>query len=302
MDKDQLAPVVLFVYGRPNHTKKTINALLLNPESSFTDLIIYSDGARDIKDVSSVNAVRKIINSIEGFKSITVIEHEENHGLANNIINGVTEVCNKYGKIIVLEDDIITSVHFLRFMNKVLNEYEDCKKIWHISGWNYPLDLDIKHPEAFLWRTMNCWGWATWSDRWMYFKKDPEDLIQTWTKESIDKFNLDRSYDFWSQITDNYNKKINTWAVFWYATIFSHDGLCLNPTASFVTNIGHDGSGENCGSKDIYRGSLSNSEIVRLPTILEEDCLVVDEIKAFYKARNPSAIRIFLGKIKRMFI
>jgi hypothetical protein len=93
---------------------------------------------------------------------------------------------------------------------------------------------------------MNCWGWATWADRWQYFERDKEKLVKTWDKEKVKRFNLDGSCNFWGQVVDNYSGKLNTWGIFWYASIFEHDGLCLNPVRSFVQNIGHDGSGENC--------------------------------------------------------
>ncbi|EKH6498996.1 glycosyltransferase [Providencia rettgeri] len=139
MTQSTLAPVVLFVYGRPLHTQRTIDALLLNPEAQLTDLIVYSDGAKNNKDLHSVNQVRDIIKHTIGFKSVRLIAREKNVGLAQNIIDGVTEVNNEYGKVIVLEDDIVTSHLFLKYMNTALNKYQETKQVWHISGWNYPL-------------------------------------------------------------------------------------------------------------------------------------------------------------------
>jgi len=77
---------------------------------------------------------------------------------------------NEYGKIIVLEDDLLTSPYFLKFMNEALEYYKNEKKVWHISGWNYPINNEGLD-DVFFWRTMNCWGWATWADRWQYFEK-----------------------------------------------------------------------------------------------------------------------------------
>ncbi|HEC8325004.1 TPA: glycosyltransferase [Providencia rettgeri] len=302
MNQSNLAPVVLFVYGRPLHTQRTIDALLLNPEAQFTDLIVYSDGAKNNKDLHSVNQVRDIIKHTIGFKNIQLIAREKNLGLAQNIIDGVTEVNNEYGKVIVLEDDIVTSPSFLNFMNTSLNKYEKNKNIWHISGWNYPLD-DIQNlPETFFWRTMNCWGWATWSDRWKYFSKEPEKLINSWSKKDIYHFNLDGKYNFWSQVTANYSQKINTWAIFWYATIFSHKGLCLNPTQSLVYNTGNDGTGENCENNDIYKNNPYTKIIESWPNTVKENSDVVYKIKLFHEQHRLSYIHRVLNKIKRIFI
>lgn len=301
MNQSNLAPVVLFVYGRPTHTQRTIDALLQNPESKHTDLIVYSDGPKQHSDTKKVESVREVIKKTSGFKSISLIERTENLGLAANIIDGVTKVCEEYGKVIILEDDIVTSPFFLNFMNSALNKYQSNKKIWHISGWNYPFKNTEELPETFFWRTMNCWGWATWHDRWQHFEKKPKILIDTWDKKSIDRFNLDNSYNFWSQVIANYNEKINTWAIFWYATIFSHDGLCLNPTRSFVNNIGNDGTGENCGQKDIYKTLLNEDEIKSWPVIPQENIIIVNLIKDFYSTSNINFFKKLYYRLKRLF-
>ncbi|MTC55630.1 MULTISPECIES: glycosyltransferase [Providencia] len=300
MNQPNLAPVVLFVYGRPIHTQRTIDALLQNPESKDTDLIVYSDGPKQHSDTEKVESVRDIIKKTSGFKSINLIERTENLGLSANIIDGVTKVCEEYGKVIVLEDDIVTSPFFLNFMNSALNKYQSNEKVWHISGWNYPLKNTEELPETFFWRTMNCWGWATWKDRWQHFEKSPQKLVTSWDQETIQKFNLDGYHNFWSQVEENISGKLNTWAIFWYATIFSHKGLCLNPTTSFVANIGNDGSGENCGNIDIYRHKINQKTVSLWPNVIEENMNIVSLIKFFYKTSKPSFIRRILSKIKRV--
>ena len=247
-----LAPIVLFVYNRLDHTKQTIEALQKNELASDSELFIYSDAAKNETAQEKVHEVREYIKNIEGFKKVTIIKREKNWGLANSIIDGVTKIVNEYGKIIVLEDDLVTSPYFLKFMNKALEFYKNEKKVWHISGWNYPIDAKGMD-DMFLWRVMNCWGWATWADRWTYYEKDVEKIINEFTNDDIKRFNLDGAENFWSQVTANKEKRINTWAIFWYATIFKQDGLCLNPTQTFVENIGHDGSGIHCTDKKSYQ-------------------------------------------------
>ena len=122
------------------------------------------------------------------------------------------------GKIIVLEDDIITSSYFLKFMNDALEFYKNEEKVWHISGWNYPIEIE-NFSDTFLWRVMNCWSWATWADRWEYYKKDVDETIRKFNKKDICRFNLDSVENFWEQILSNKNRNINTWAIFWYATV-----------------------------------------------------------------------------------
>jgi len=264
-----LAPIVLFVYNRLTHTKQTIDALQKNALSSESELFIYSDAAKDDSAEQSVKEIREYIQTVDGFKKITIIEREKNWGLANSIIDGVTRIVNEYGKVIVLEDDLVTSPYFLKFMNEALDFYAQEKRVWHISGWNYPVKKEGE-ADVFLWRVMNCWGWATWADRWQYYEKDIEKTVGTFNRREIRAFNLDGVEDFWSQVLANQKGKIDTWAIFWYATIFKHGGLCVNPVHTLVDNIGFDGSGEHCGKKKTYCDSVNHAQDFTFETVIEE--------------------------------
>lgn len=297
------APIVLFVFARPDHTRATLEALAANRLADQSDLVIYADAARSENDLEHVKAVRNLARSAKGFRSLTVIERETNYGLARNIIEGVTEVCNRYGRVIVLEDDIVTSPYFLTFMNAALDRYEKTPKVWHISGWNYPIDahgLD----DAFFWRAMNCWGWGTWSDRWSHYRKNPERLVSVWSREKIRRFNLEGAHNFWEQVTSNHSGRLDTWAIFWYATIFEHDGLCLNPSIPLTVNIGNDGSGENCGNTAIFSNYPQHwTSEVTLPVNMVESPLAVERIRNFYRQMTvdllKGAARKLLNRFKR---
>ncbi|MGB0238020.1 MAG: sugar transferase [Cycloclasticus sp.] len=274
-----LAPIVLFVYNRPWHTKQTIETLQKNNLASDSELFIYSDAAKHHKDVASVQDVRDYIHNVTGFKNIKIIERETNWGLADSIIDGVTTIVNEYGKVIVLEDDLVTSPYFLKYMNDALTFYKDEEKVWHISGWNYPIETE--HTEnVFLWRVMNCWGWATWSDKWAHYEKDVDKVINEFSSEDKKAFNLDGVEDFFKQVYLNQKGELNTWAIFWYASIFKNNGLCLNPVRTLVDNVGHDGSGVHCTAKKGYVDSLNNQDAfnVKIQQI-EENSVCTKAIK-----------------------
>ncbi len=293
------APVVLFVYSRPEHTREVLLALSKNTLASQTDLIIFSDYPRSTADIQSVKEVRNVIREINGFKTIKIIEREENYGLAKSIIEGVSSIIKVYGKAIVLEDDIVTSPNFLQFMNAALSKYKDKKDVWHISGWNYPIDKQ-EIGDTFFWRVMNCWGWATWEDRWQYYEKKPNQLIKTWNRRKIKQFNLGGVHDFWTQVVANAKGQLNTWAIFWYATIFEKQGFCLNPTESFVKNIGVDGSGENCDDKDVYISSFNNKYPLNFPDTIVENPIAIARIRRFYLQYKFGFIARIKYKLKRI--
>lgn len=299
-----LAPIVLFVYNRPWHTQQTIEALQKNSLAEESELFIYSDAAKNDTEKDNVDEVRSYIKTIKGFKKVTIIEQEENRGLADSIISGVTNIVNKYGKIIVLEDDLVTSPFFLNYMNDALTYYEDEKQVWHISGWNYPIKIKSKE-DVYLWRTMNCWGWATWSDRWYYFEKNIDMIIDEFNEKDIKKFNLDGTIDFWSQVLSNKEGKIDTWAIFWYTSIFKNDGLCLNPKQSYIRNVGLDSSGMHCSENyDIDNMFLNKKSKVVFEKNIQENIEFTQDIKA-YQAKLKRQKNIFeriINKASRVMI
>jgi hypothetical protein len=256
----KLAPIVLFVYNRLDHTRETVEALQKNFLAQESELYIYSDGAENEEDIKKVAGIREYINSIGGFKKITVVARGENRGLARNVISGVSEIVNRYGTVIVLEDDLVTAQYFLTYMNDALRYYEDEKKVMQISGYNAPIDVrDL--PETYFFRMVNSWGWATWKDRWAFFDRDPERLIKSFSAEDIYEFNLEGVRNIWQQVLLNQQGKIFTWAVFFYAAMFKAKGLVLYPRESYVQNIGNDGSGVHCGKTNQFLVSLANSPI-----------------------------------------
>jgi len=167
----QPAPIVLFVYNRPRHTRQTIEALRKNELAGESDLFIFSDAPKNEEMEEKVKEVREYIKNIDGFKKVTVIEREENRGLAKSIIEGVTKIVKEHGRVIVLEDDIVTSPYFLRFMNDALEFYKGQERVMHISGYVYPIETDGVDDTYFV-KPASCWGWATWGRAWSSFKKD----------------------------------------------------------------------------------------------------------------------------------
>ncbi|MDH3269365.1 MAG: glycosyltransferase, partial [Ignavibacteria bacterium] len=164
---DNFAPIVLFVYNRPEHTKRTVESLLNNTLINNSTLFIFSDGPKNDKDLKNVEEVKDYIRTIKGFDKIEIIEREKNFGLANSVISGVTQVIESYGKVIVLEDDMISSPYFLKYMNEVLNFFEYDQRIFSVTGYTFPIKIPeyYKYP-VYLSSRSSSWGWGTWKNRW----------------------------------------------------------------------------------------------------------------------------------------
>ncbi len=301
MSSSKLAPVALFVYNRPRHTRRVLAALRGCAGAGDSDLFVYADGARGAADGRLVAEVRRELAGLDGFRQVRVVERETNRGLASNIVEGVSEVVGEYGRIIVLEDDIVVGPHFLEFMNRALDHYRERLEVWHVAGWNYPIDpagLD----ELFLWRVMLCWGWATWVDRWRHFERDPEKLLAEFTPEQVDWFNLDGAREAWSQVEANARGEISTWAVFWQAAIARRRGLCLTPLRALTQNIGHDGSGVHCGRRRVSDPPPDADLPERFPETMREDERVVRRLKEYFYKNRPCLPLRLAGRIKRMML
>jgi len=302
--KSILSPIVLIAFNRVNHFKQTLDSLVKNKEAKDSMLYVCIDGPRNAANKRSQDQMCDYVEIIRNeFQNVKIIKQNSNLGLAKHIIQSVTNIVNQHGKLIVLEDDHCVSEAFLKFMNDALTYYEPHKKVWHIASHTIVNDRK-KENEVFLYRVMNCWGWGTWKDRWNYFENDSGKLINEFTEHDIKKFNLDDTESFWSQILDNHSGRINTWATFWYATVFKNKGLCMNPFYSYVKNIGLDGSGVHKNLNKEYQDSqaLNNYGKFNPQYNMEENLLAVERIKKYYlnKSNKPkkfikALIAFFLG-------
>lgn len=241
-----LAPIILFVYNRPEHTKKTLESLKINELASDSLLFIFSDGSKNENDKKSVDEVRKYVSTISGFKGINIILRENNLGLADSVISGVTEVIEKYGKAIVLEDDIVTSKYFLKFMNEALNFYEADKKIYSISGYNFPIKIPESYQhQIYISPRPSSWGWATWKDRWGKAIWNPEQVFDIVNRKLLNQFLDNSGKDLSPMLLKTLKGKINSWAVKWVFTHIYCQTYSLFPVKSLTKNIGADATGTN---------------------------------------------------------
>jgi hypothetical protein len=254
------APIALFTYNRPQHTRQTLDALRGNDLASKSDLFVFSDAPKKPESLPAVLAIRDYLKTITGFKSVTVVERTVNFGLAKSIIDGVTDVCNKYGNVIVLEDDLVTSPYFLKFMNDALAEYAEEEKIISIHGYIYPVQENL--PETFFLRGADCWGWATWKRGWDLFQPDAEKLYEAvQAGGEIKTFDFEGNYSYADMLKQQIDGKVNSWAIRWYASAFLANKLTLYPGISLVQNIGNDSSGTHCGDTDAFTGKIATHPI-----------------------------------------
>lgn len=292
------APILLFVYNRPEHVRRNIQALLKNELAAESELFIYSDAAKDETSQAAVKEVRAFIRSIQGFKKITITERAENWGLARSIIDGVTTLINRYGRVIVLEDDLVVAPHFLQFMNDALETYRDEERVGHIQACDFTHAPSL--PDTFLIKWTGSWGWATWDRAWKHFNADGKALLAELESRKLTyTFDFNGKYGYTRMLRRQIEGKNNSWAIRWNASLFLKDILSLNVGKSLVQNEGFDGSGTNCGGGGLYASELYMERLpVKKISPIEENIQARNAYVRYY-ARTNSFMAKAIRRIKR---
>lgn len=280
-----LSPVLLFVYNRPEHVRRAVESLLNNSLSAESELYVFSDAAKDADSAPAVEEVRTYIKGIRGFKEIHLVEREQNWGLARNIIDGVTALVERYGKVIVLEDDLVVAPYFLQFMNEALETYKDEPRIGHIQACDFTQDGAL--PDTFLIKWTGSWGWGTWARAWRLFNPDGTALLKQLEERHLTReFDFGGNYPFTRMLRRQIAGKNNSWAIRWNASLFLSDILSLNVGRSLVQNEGFDGSGTNCGGGGLYDSRLWMKPLPVVPISPVTENLAARKVFARYYHRT----------------
>jgi hypothetical protein len=268
-----LAPVILFVYNRPKHTLKVLEALSANELADASELFIFADGPKENAspdDRRMIEQTRQVIRQRKWCAKVTIHEADQNKGLAASITDSVSEIVKAYERVIVLEDDIVTSPYFLRYMNEALERYSQEDRVMSIAGYFYPIEKKLS--SSFFLCFDSSWGWATWQRAWRHYNPDTDALLEAVAdqKEGINRFNFEGSFDFYQMLKSQQRGIIDSWSIRWYASIFLHKGLTLYPPVSFVQNIGNDGSGRHADNTAAYDTKFPRRYVAVFPDAAEE--------------------------------
>lgn len=293
------APIAFFVYKRPGHAKRALEALMENKEFMKSPAYIFCDGPKTPKDEEMVRATRAVIRS-GSRANATVVERDKNLGLANSIITGVTELCGRHGRVIVVEDDLIVSPFFLDYMNRALDIYRDEERVMQVSGHMYPVELSAKTDAVFLPFTTT-WGWATWERAWRHFEPDMTGYERLKKNRALRrKFDLGGSYPYFRMLEMQMRGGVDSWGIRWYLSVFMAGGLTLYPVRSLVENNGFDGSGTHCGTAYNAGRVATAFRAASFPGI-EINTAGLDQVTAFVRRQNAFSKRL-VNKAKALLL
>jgi hypothetical protein len=294
------APITLFAYNRPWHTKNTIDALKENHLAEKSDLIIFSDGPRSDDDKAYVESVRRYLNNITGFNKVSIVEREKNFGLSGSIISGVTAIVKQYGQVIVVEDDLVSSPYFLKFMNDGLDFYRNAEDVISIHGYIFPVEDHL--PDTFFLKGADCWGWATWARGWALFNPDGKKLLEGIREGKLkEEFDYNGAYPFTKMLQDQTKGRNDSWAIRWHASAFLSEKLTLFPGRSLIRNIGIDQSGVHSGETKVFDTEVSREPITISDIPIEENHFVKGKIERYYRKIKPGIAERIKNNFVRIF-
>ncbi len=303
--ESELAPIILFTYNRPDHTRQVLDCLANNYLASRSELYIFCDGPKNEKAVEKNKATREIIQKEQTrgrFGKVHVRISEKNRGLANSIISGATEIIREYKRCIVLEDDLLTSKYFLSFMNDALDYYEQDKRIWSVTGFTFALKALKNYPfDVYLSYRANSHSWGTWLDRWEtvdWEVRDFAELSRSWKKRK--QFNRGGN-DLYRMLRHQMRGERDSWAIRFCYSQSKQNKLTVYPKVSLIKNIGFDGSGTHCQNDSTIDYSNFQVEVqgIHLDAV-ELNHKLAKEFKQMYRVTLMEAIEWGIRKVKRV--
>ncbi|MGK0446284.1 MAG: hypothetical protein ACJA2M_000052 [Polaribacter sp.] len=308
MENTKLAPIIFFAYNRPWHTEKTLNALAQNDLADQSTLYIYVDGPKEnatIEQIEQIKKVREVVQKKKWCKNVYVIIAEKNITCRKSIIDGISKVLSDHNSIIVIEDDILTSPHFLKYMNNSLRYYESRKSVFSISAHCPPPDKviipdDYQYDVYVSPRIFN-WGWGTWVDRWNQVNWD-KSFIPKFAQENYQIQAFHRGgEDLTRMLLEEYEGKTDVWDVQFSFAHFTNYAVSIVPCISYVKNIGLDGTGTHCGI--VINDSTDISKAKKDPKFLEVlylDSRIMNGIYSYFYPEKRALWKKVINRLSRI--
>jgi Glycosyl transferase family 2 len=287
------ASIALFIYARPDHLRRTITSLQNCPGFAESLIYVFADGPKKPEQRAMVEATRDVAKSMLGDRAVFRLA-DSNKGLARSIIDGVGELTEKHGKVIVIEDDLILAPQFLSYMNAALDEFEDSENVLQVSGHMFDVP-EFKNRQYAVMPVTTTWGWATWRRAWVHF----DQTCSGWERLSQDRtlrrrFNLNGSYDYATMLEKQMRYDMDSWGIRWYWSVFQKSGLTVFPPRTLVNNDGVDGSGSH--GRGVFRrfgnATTTDTHVPTLPQPILDDTATAAVFKAIFRQNGG-----VLGKI-----
>ena len=287
---EELSPIAIFAYNRPHHLRRLFDSLTRCPEFVQSNVTVFVDGAKSASDLRATSEVFEFLRKLP-HPNLCIRKSETNRGLRKSISDGVTEICRAYGRVVVLEDDLVLSPQALTFFNAALNKYGVNDRIWSVSGYVYHAEHLALTNTALVLPIAHPWGWATWQRAWSLAPADPViDLEQIGAKSFQRVFDQNGLYKFTRLLQLAKEGLVDSWFIRWYYSMFLNDGLSIFPPRRLTKNYGIVGGGAHSGTLNPYNLMVPSPpglmvEQVSFPDDLSVDYWALDLMKSSWETK-----------------
>jgi hypothetical protein len=292
--------IAIFAYKRPDCLRNLLQSLQRNNGIENLEIYVFVDGPKSPAEIDLVNEVQSVALDFSLQLEMHLKVSPINLGLANSVKTNISLLFESYESLIVLEDDLVLSKFFLEFMLEGLQKFAEDAKIAGISGYSYPINNPSQH--GYLLPGGDCWGWATWRDRWQQIEWDPNSLISSLRSNGkVNSFNLGGAYDYYGMLVDSRLGLIDSWAIYWHASMFLSGKYTYYPSKTLVLNFGMDGSGThfNSKSKVFDMRSEPTDSFVAIQT--DQLQILSAELASLYRSNSNSKFWVSVYKAYRKF-
>lgn len=262
------APVAVFAYNRPQHTARALEALARCHRLDECSFHFYLDGPKTPENSSAVADTLHVLESWQPTFNAHLVVRSINLGLASSIVGGVSALLANYGRVIVLEDDLIVEPDFLHYMIECLDRYSAEPAVMQVAALTLQPPSDCPS-DIFLLPVTSTWGWGTWARAWTHFSWTPADLEKQQSDPAWqNRFNINGTFAGNEMLADRLAGKNSSWGILWWYAVSRLNGLVAYPRQSLVRNTGFDGSGTHCGTSNLYDQTTFPHQLARMPSSL----------------------------------
>lgn len=245
----KLTPLAVFAYRRPGHLRRLMESLAACDRCNEVNPVFFCDGACSGEDLKGVEQTRREAAEWQRRLGGRVVLRDKNIGLAQSVISGVSELCDKDGRVIVVEDDLVVGRMFLAHHLDALETYEHNREVWQVSGFSFRME-PVQEDSCYFLPIISTWGWSTWKRAWDLF--DPGSITSATVRMDVEtraRFDIGHAFPYSKMLCDSLQGRNDSWGIRWNWRVFLSDGMVLYPPKSLVHNAGFDGSGSHCNRR-----------------------------------------------------
>lgn len=265
-------PILIIGFNRPDVIKQTFEYIRkAKPEK----LYVAIDGPRPEKEGEEklVKKVKEVVENVDWECETHYKFNETNKGAEVTVSSAISWVFETEEYAIILEDDIVAPMSFLKFAQEMLVKYKDDERIGTVTGSNFTPIPVPNSTDYFFAKYGHSWGWATWKRVWNSFDLNiqvPQKHLTLSFLRTISNSKIEAK--FYRKQFSLINKRGQGNSTWDYVGNYFHRVNCrlsIIPRVNLTSNIGEFGLHARGRSEHHYRPFDNEFEVRKHPEKVE---------------------------------